>query len=109
MVKNEGECPHGFVPTKHGIGHLSHPRTHPHPKPMSRRRVSPNPLLGLRTLKGGGFGLTGAELRIRMNALLNRISNYSFMECNIFHHNNTFFASYYIIGFIFFMYCPISL
>jgi hypothetical protein len=58
MVKEKGECPHGLARTRQGIGHLSQPRLHPHPIPVLRRHVIPNPLLGLRTLKGGGFGLT---------------------------------------------------
>jgi hypothetical protein len=61
MVKGKGECPYGLVHTRQGIGHLSHQRTHPSPRPMPRRNVSPNPLLGLRTLKGGGFGLTQVQ------------------------------------------------
>ena len=58
MVKEEGEYQFGLAHTRQGIGHLSHQRTHPHPRQMTRRHVSPNPLLGLQTLKGGGFGLT---------------------------------------------------
>jgi hypothetical protein len=58
MVKEKGEYPLGLARTRQGIGHLSHPRLHPHLIPILRRNVSPNPLLGLRTLKGGGFGLT---------------------------------------------------
>jgi hypothetical protein len=57
-VKERGECPHGHARTKQEIGHLSHPRTHPHLKPTLKRNVSPNPQLGPPTLKGGGFGLT---------------------------------------------------
>jgi hypothetical protein len=57
-VKERGECPHGHAHIKQGIGRLSHPRTHPHTRLMPRRHVSPNPLLEVRTLKGGGFGLT---------------------------------------------------
>jgi hypothetical protein len=61
MVKGKGEYPRGLARTRLGIGHLSHQRTHPSPRPMPRKNVSPNPLLGLRTLKGGGFGLTQKE------------------------------------------------
>jgi hypothetical protein len=60
MVKGKGEYPLGLARTRQGIGHLSHHRTHPSPRPMPRKNVSPDPLLGLRTLKGGGFGLTQA-------------------------------------------------
>jgi hypothetical protein len=60
-VKERGECPPGLVHTRQEIGHLNQPRLHPHPIPVLRRHVSPNPLLGLRTLKGGGFGLTTRE------------------------------------------------
>jgi hypothetical protein len=66
MIKGKGECPHGLVHTKQGIGHLSHLKLHPHPIPVLRRHVSPNPLLGLRTLKGGGFGLTEVMIHVEL-------------------------------------------
>jgi len=66
MVKGKGEYPLGLARTRLGIGHLSHQRTHPSPKPMLRKNVSPNPLLGLRTLKGGRFGLTSVQTQARL-------------------------------------------
>jgi hypothetical protein len=79
MVKEKREYPYGLVPTKHGIGRLSHPRLHPHLIPVLRRNVSPNPLLGLQTLKGGGFGLTEIEATINsMVQLKERIETFQY-------------------------------